>query len=243
MTERLTVREASAAYESAMRNIPPLERGICTVCRTFIDPEYDTCYRCMMQSSQLDVVVPITYSEHLGQMHTALRNYKDGYGQAQSYAMVRLAAILWRFLEAHETCVSAAAGASAFEVVTTVPSSTVERDDRRANLRTMVGWCKPLKDRYRRVLRATGEAPSGRAYDESRYKAAESLEGRNVLLIDDTWAGGGHAQSAAHALRAAGAERVGLVVIGRHVHRDWKIAESDSAGDRLDALPRAFDWD
>ena len=52
----------------------------------------------------LDAVVPITYSEHLGQMHTALRRYKDGYAQNQQYATPRLAAILWLFTERHERC-------------------------------------------------------------------------------------------------------------------------------------------
>lgn len=38
-------------------------------------------------------VVPITYSEHLGQMHTALRDYKGSPPRAQRYAMIRLAAM------------------------------------------------------------------------------------------------------------------------------------------------------
>jgi adenine/guanine phosphoribosyltransferase-like PRPP-binding protein len=38
-----------------------------------------------------------------------------------------------------------------------------------------------------------------------------------VLLVDDTWVSGGSAQSAAAALKLAGARRVALVVIGRHV--------------------------
>jgi phosphoribosylpyrophosphate synthetase len=39
----------------------------------------------------------------------------------------------------------------------------------------------------------------------------------DVLLVDDTWVSGGSAQSAAVALKTAGARRVALVVIGRHV--------------------------
>ena len=38
-----------------------------------------------------------------------------------------------------------------------------------------------------------------------------------MLLVDDTWVSGASAQSAAAALKAAGARRVALVVIGRHV--------------------------
>jgi hypothetical protein len=43
----------------------------------------------------------------------------------------------------------------------------------------------------------------------------------HVLLIDDTWTGGGHAQSAVLALRRAGAARVSLLVIARWIKKDF----------------------
>lgn len=241
MSDRLTVTEASAAYENAMRNVLAAGEGICSVCHTFIDPAFQICYPCHEQPNLIDAVVPITYSEHLGQMHTALRNYKDSHLSVQNYALPRLTGILWRFVANHEGCVARAAGVSSFDVVTTVPSSTPAGDDQRANLRTMVEWSDPLKDRFLRVLRATGEGELGRSYDESRYVAPERLDGMDVLLIDDTWTAGGHAQSAAHALRAAGADHVGAIVIGRHVNPDWEVAGKTSA-ELLAALPRIFDW-
>src|ERR1700751_3660025 len=125
----LTVEEASRSYQQAMRSIALAGPGICGVCWGFVDPDYGTCYRCGHQSDNLDVMVPITYSEHLGQIHLALRNYKDG-GSAgiRRHDAVRLAAILWRFLEGHEECVAHAARVAAFDLVTTVPSSKPERD-------------------------------------------------------------------------------------------------------------------
>lgn len=241
MADRLTVDEAGAAYESAMRNVLPSGPGVCSICHTFIDPEYTICYPCRSQPNHLDAVVPITYSENLGQMHTALRNYKDGHLTVQNYALPRLTGILWRFAAAHEDCVARASGVAGFDVVATVPSSTTAGDDQRANLRTMVEWSDPLKDRFLRVLRATGEGEPGRSYDESRYVAPERLDGMNVLVIDDTWTAGGHAQSAAHALRAAGADHVGAIVIGRHVSPAWEVAGKTSA-ELLAALPKIFDW-
>ncbi|MGB6617852.1 MAG: hypothetical protein WBE95_27500, partial [Trebonia sp.] len=44
-----------------------------------------------------------------------------------------------------------------------------------------------------------------------------AVAGADVLLVDDTWVSGASAQSAAAALKAGGARRVALVVIGRHV--------------------------
>src|SRR4051794_21695219 len=146
-----------------MRNVLPVDDiAICSTCRTFIDPVYDRCYKCSGQPSMLDAVVPISYSEHLGQRHLALRSYKDGLPQERNYAMPRLAAILWRFIGTHESCVAAAAGAAAFDLVTTVPSSTPDKDDARSNFRTIVTWCQPIAPRYERVLVATGDVPSGR---------------------------------------------------------------------------------
>lgn len=239
---RLSVKEATGAYEPAMRNVLPAASGICRTCGTWIDAGYRDCSPCNRSPDLLQPVVPITYSRHLGQIHTALRNYKDGTPAAQAYAIPRLTAILWRFIQAHETCVAQAAGISGFDLVTTVPSSTPEADERRTNLRRIVKGCMPLSTRYIRVLQATGKAPAGRAFHADRYTSNVDLAGRAVLLIDDTWTTGGHAQSASVALRAAGATAVGFVAIGRHVNPSWQIAGTTS-GELLAALPRRFAWD
>lgn len=240
---QLTVNEASETYESAMRNVLPAGDGVCATCGTWIEPTYSYCYPCNSQPSELAAVVPITYSEHLGQMHLALRRYKDGPPSDRHRMRIRLCAMLWRFALQHEQCVADAAGAPEFDLVTTVPSSSPTKDDGRGNLRWIVKRCGPLKKRYERVLLATGDAdPNDRSFDPDRYKTTERLDGRHVLLIDDTWTRGGHAQSAAHTLRQAGAETVALIVIGRHVNPDWEV-NGVTCGDRFGALPRAFDWE
>lgn len=99
MAAQLTVNEASATYASAMRNVQPAGNGICRVCKTFIDAGYAQCYQCSQSMGPLESVVPITYSEYGGQMHTALSNYKNSSDDAvKNYPAVRLTAILWRFL-------------------------------------------------------------------------------------------------------------------------------------------------
>jgi predicted amidophosphoribosyltransferase len=239
----LGVREASEAYERSMRNMAVAGPGVCSTCRGFIDADYETCYPCGFQPSTLDAVVPITYSEHLGQMHTALRNYKEGESPAiRAYAAVRLAAILWRFLGAHEQCVAEAAGVDEFDLVTTVPSSSPERDEHSA-LRVVAETVEPVKARLRRPLRATGTV-AGREFSPDRFKAVKPVTGSSVLLLDDTWVTGGHARSAAHVLRQAGAAKVSLVVIGRHIHRDYEPVKDSgtNCGDLMDALPDAFSW-
>jgi hypothetical protein len=244
----LTVEEASTTYERAMRNPAPAGVGVCGRCHTFVGAGFDLCYRCKTHPSLLAAVVPITYSENLGQMHTVLRNYKDGPEQNRPHAMLRLGAILWRFVEQHEECIAVAAGAagSGFDLVTTVPSNDPDRDDDRRNLRAIVGEiCRPLADRFARILRATGQGHPGHEYDPGRYVATERSDGKDVLLVDDTWTTGGRAQSAAWALREAGARSVALVVIGRHIRPEWEVVQGTGVrnADRLAELPREFSWD
>lgn len=42
-----------------------------------------------------------------------------------------------------------------------------------------------------------------------------------MLLLDDTWATGGHAQSAALGLRSAGAAHISLLVAARWIKTDY----------------------
>jgi predicted amidophosphoribosyltransferase len=176
-------------------------------------------------------------------MHLALRNYKDANSAAiRRHDAVRLAAILWRFLRDHESCVARAAGVDGFDLVTIVPSSRPERDKHSA-FAELTSWIEPIKSRLQRALEPTGEV-EGREFDSNRYRSIADLSGRSVLLLDDTLVTGGHAQAAAHTLIGAGAQNVALVAIGRHVHRDFEPVQGsgESCGDILDALPEDFDW-
>jgi len=64
-----------------------------------------------------------------------------------------------------------------------------------------------------------GGDPWARSLDPARFRAGPQVAGAAVLLLDDTWASGASAQSAAAALKHAGARSVAVVVIGRHVNR------------------------
>ena len=238
------VDEASQSYQRAMRNIAPAGPGICRVCWGFIDPEYDTCFKCGHdQPDSLDVMVPITYSEHLGQIHLALRNYKDGNSESiRRHDAIRLAAILWRFLSDHEACVARAADVDGFDLVTMVPSSNPERD-KQSPFAKLTGWIEPIKGRLHRTLEPTGRV-EGRDFDVNRFRSVDDLPGRSVLLLDDTWATGGHAQSAAHVLAEAGAQKIALVVIGRHVRPEYEpvTGSGETCKKLFNALPEDFDW-
>jgi glutamine phosphoribosylpyrophosphate amidotransferase len=57
----------------------------------------------------------------------------------------------------------------------------------------------------------------GRDPDVSRFYAERGRLQANVLLLEDSWVSGSSAQSAAAALKRAGAGRVAVIVLGRHL--------------------------
>lgn len=232
-----TVRELSDPYANFRLNpLPPETGGVCSHCLTFT-AGYDTCYRCSRSPRAVGAVLPISYSVHRGQLHTALRRYKDAPQSTSRRFTLELAAVLWRFLDRHERCLAGRVGAPAFEIVTTVPSTTPERDATHPLHRIVGSLVGHTHDRYEQLLVPSGVEVDTRSFDPRRYVAARRLEGESVLLIDDTWTTGANVESAAVVLREAGTGRIGAVVIGRHIHEDW-----GNNAERLKALPR-FSWE
>jgi hypothetical protein len=232
-----TVAELTALYGNFMLG-PRRGPDVCHVCFNFTN-RFTRCYACAHGGLWLDAVCPISYSVAGEQLHHALRGYKRIEGEVARRLTVELAALLWRHLAAHERCVARAAGVDgSFDVVSTVPSVDPQRDEHHP-LRRIVGEVVgPTRDRHERLLRRSGKEVAARAFDPQKYEATGQLHGTAVLLIDDTWTTGANAQSAAAALKSAGAGPVAAVVIGRHLNREWH--ENDR---RLRGITRPFDWD
>lgn len=236
-----TVRDMSELYENFMIGPRP-GPGVCVRCFNLTDG-YQRCYACAHCENLLDALAPISYSVAREQLHHALASYKRLSGEVAHRLGIQLAAVLWRHLQAHEPCVASAAGVGrrggerSFQIVTTVPSGDQHRDDRQP-LRWIVGeLVGPTRERYERLVTRTAAVVDARAFDPEKFTATRLLDGEAILLIDDTWTTGANAQSAAAALKAAGAGPVGAVVIGRHVNREWH--DNDR---RLKALGGRFDW-
>jgi predicted amidophosphoribosyltransferase len=232
-----SVNELTAVYGNFM--LPPRHgAGVCEVCLNLTD-DYALCYACAHGTRRLDAVVPISYSIAREQLHHALASYKRLDGEIARRLQAELAAVLWRFLASHEPCVAKAAGLrKQFDLVTTVPSGDRSRDDRHPLRRVVSELVTPTRDRHERLLHRSPDPIEPREFDENKFIPQRELHGEAVLLIDDTWTTGASAQSAAAALKAAGAGRVAAVVIGRHLNREWH--ENDR---RLRGISRPFDWD
>jgi predicted amidophosphoribosyltransferase len=231
-----TVGELSALYENVLLG-PRRGPDVCGTCFNFT-AGYARCWACAHVHPTLDAVAPISYSVAREQLHHALASYKRLDGEPARRLTAILAAILWRFLSEHESCIArTAANTERFDLVTTVPSGDPARDERHP-LRSIVGeLVGPTRDRHQRLLRRTDTETEPRAFSTHKFEATADLNHESVLLIDDTWTTGASAQSAAAALKAAGADRVAAVVIGRHLNREWH--ENDR---RIRGIARPFDW-
>ena len=65
------------------------------------------------------------------------------------------------------------------------------------------------------VLRPALDARCDRVVDEEKFTVDGAVAGRHVLVLDDVWTTGSNAQSAALAVRRAGASAVSVMVIAR----------------------------
>jgi predicted amidophosphoribosyltransferase len=231
-----TVGELSSLYENVLLG-PRRGPDVCSTCFNFT-AGYDRCYACAHGHHSLDAVVAVSYSVAREQLHHALASYKRLDGEVARRLGAILAAILWRFLTEHEPCVARAAQTARFDIATAVPSGDRVRDERHPLRHIVAQLVGPTRDRHHRLLRRTETQIQDRVFNPNKFEAATLLEGQSVLLIDDTWTTGATAQSAAAALKQAGAGPVAAIVIGRHLNRDWH--ENDR---RIRGIARPFDWD
>lgn len=230
-----TVTELSDPYANFMLS-PRRGGSVCSECFNLTDG-YGRCYACAHGGRCLDAMSPISYSVAGEQLHHALAGYKRSSGRVARRFAFGLAAVLWRFLAIHEWCLARAAGVQTFGLVTTVPSSRPDPEAPQPLDEMVSALVGPVRERYARVLRRTPISVDPHRFSPGKYACDRDLDGAAILLIDDTWTTGSNAQSAAAALKAAGAEKVAAVVIGRHVNREWRHNDH-----QLQALPLPFDW-
>jgi hypothetical protein len=194
----------------------------CRTCRGPVQAGFARCYQCDLAHARCagllaDVVAPIAYAVKGGRLAGDLWRYKSGAAGATE-AGERLAAMLARFLREHSGQVWRAAGMIADPGLAAVVPSGQGRPGAHP-LAGIVASCVdvpivPLSTAPGAAARARGLADGVAA---GWLTVGGVVAGTDVLLVDDTWVSGASGQSAAAALKAAGARRVALVVIGRHV--------------------------
>lgn len=223
MNPIVTVREVTSRYENFLLPVLPPGRGVCAVCKSVVLQEWELCYQCGQQRRTLshtaDVVAPIALAVKREQWAHELSSYKNSANPTARRTMtIGLSAVTWRWLDGHERCLAVHAGVDGFTRVTAIPSTRGRTDHPLPRmLREII---KPTSGRYVELLvpSAAYSAGSREAHDD-RYLVSKRLGGEPVIVVDDQWTSGGHAQSAAAALKLAGSGPVAAVVLGRHFDR------------------------
>lgn len=211
---------------------PPGRPGICAVCRGPARPGFARCYRCAQHdllgpSLLADAVVPVSYAVKGTAFAADLWRYKSGRAPGAG-ARTSLLALLLVFLHDHGACVWRHAGMPAPGRLAVVPTGCG-----RPGPHPLLELSAPyLRLPVTRLAIRPGE--QGRDPNVRRFWAERTGPGA-VLLLDDTWVSGASAQSAAAALKRAGARRVAVVVLGRHIDPADRLAGALAA--RLTQLP------
>ncbi len=242
-----TVGELTASYGNFLVPVLAPRSGVCTVCKTSVLPGYHTCYQCWDHTRNLsgtaDVVAPIALSVKGGQWAHELSSYKNSPSMsARGSLALRIGAVLWRWLDAHEPCLRQGAGVAGFSLVLPVPSTTGRADHPLPRiLRDIV---KLTADRTAELLAPNPRYPPGSwEPGDDRFLVNGDLRGRPVLLVDDQWTSGARAQSAAAAVKLAGSGPVAVVVLGRHFGTDWSRADLREAAESYYQAARGQGWD
>jgi hypothetical protein len=218
--DRLRLRLASTApplYSPPPLYLPPRPAATdCEVCRGPVRAGFARCYQCAQHDLLgpgllADVVVPISYSVRGTAFAGDLWRYKWSRSPAAS-AQASVLALLLAFLADHGACVWRHAGMPPPGCLAVVPAGSGRPDPH--PLLHLVTPCLRLPV----CPLAIRPGRQGRGLDLDRFRADRIPAGASVLLLDDTWVSGASAQSAAAALKQAGARHVAVVVLGRHVN-------------------------
>ncbi len=232
------LRSAVAAQVGSLQPPLPPEPGVCAACRGPARVDYLRCFHCGLHAESAprllaDAVVPISYAIKGGKHASDLWMYKSarpgpGVARIAAEAQVILAAdavraaqaallsLLLVFLRDHCACTWRMAGGGGPTHLAVVPSTRGRAGPHPLRALTAPVLARPWAQL---ALQGSREPPDPEDRDLSldRFTVPERLGGARVLLLDDTWTTGSRAQSAAAALKLAGAARVVAVVLGRHV--------------------------
>jgi hypothetical protein len=163
-----------------------------------------------------DAVAPIGYAVRGEPLADDLRRYKSERAAAAEVAAAaaRLREMLGAFLADRGGSVWAGAGMSGGpSAVAVVPSG-----QGRPGAHPLVGLVRSCVALPMVRLSIAPREIHTRGVNPGWVRVDDPVGGADMLVVDDTWVSGGSAQSTAAALKLAGARRVAVVVLGRHVN-------------------------
>ncbi len=215
------LRRLAAIQAGWLRPPLPPGPGVCAVCRGPARADYLRCFHCGLHAQSApgllaDAIVPVSYAIKGDKHAHALWLYKSARTGAVP-AQAALASLLLVFLRDHCSCAWRMAGGGAPTHLAVVPRTRGRPGPHPLHALTAPLLTRPWAE-LALPVRSYPPDPDDRDLGLDRFILPSRLPGARVLLLDDTWTTGSRAQSAAAALKLAGATRVVVVVLGRHLN-------------------------
>ncbi|MGV9620322.1 ComF family protein [Streptomyces tendae] len=161
------------------------------------------------------------YSVHDG-LESILWRSKNYHEDA--WLRLPLGSLLWTFMKHHIECIEAFYG-GAFDVHIAMPSHSSTRGGV-SHLDTLIGNVQNFAPYWNSEALVKNDASKagtrrGRIVTDL-FTAKPAVNGKRVLLFDDTFTTGGSMASAAHALKRSGAVSVVGLTFGRQLNAEWR---------------------
>ena len=231
LTAQQIVNALQPLIAGVMTN-PLRQSGInCGVCTREVRPGYTLCWRCNNHRQTFsvpaqgwphpvpawyrtaDVVAPLAYAVKGYQSYVDMVEYKNE-AVPSGAARGRLDILAALFRVGHPYCIDKVVGVpvSGLAVLPSLKG--------RQGLHPLTAVTGYLPSWWQHVqLDPAAELPASqddrREANPDFFHCPQDLHGRHVVLLDDLWVTGGHAQGAAVALRNAGALRVSILEMAR----------------------------
>jgi hypothetical protein len=213
----------------------------CEVCDAPVGGGWSTCYKCgqIYRQSTLaaDQVASMIYAVRGRQSGFMLHGYKAARPVREH--VLKVGSLLWIGVS-HRACAGKILGAPITHWAT-VPSIPAKPPPHPLNRLVARNYFLDLPEVN---LSAAPTAQDFRALRPENVVVQAVPSGAHVLLLDDTWVGGGHSESAAAALKLSGATHISILNVARWLdpNNETTAAFLPDYFDRRDFDPTRCPW-
>lgn len=236
-------------HGSFLRNVRLGAPGVCHVCAAPVGAGYKLCLACNKTLSAVnrsrspnqlaDRIAFMTYAVENRQAYSVLRGYKkpepDDGRSPQSADRYIQSITLWTLwlLERHAQCAHDLSGIGGRAWMwATIPSvRSARRGEHPLHRIVKQIWGSRYREVPIRLPERLHTRP--RDYDSNLFTAEPVPPRTHVIVVDDSWTTGANLQSAATALKKAGAAQVSGMVLGRLLRDSWGPTKEFIDSDRF----------